>query len=101
MTFIEEYYNFLLNNPDKAPRKVLAVYKKIVNDLKTPKEVSFFNEITEEIETHKFVFDERKGLLPIQFIEKFCKHSKGKWSGKPVLLELFEKAFIEALFRIC
>lgn len=98
MTYIEEYYQFLLDNPEKANQKVLAVYKKLVNDLKEPKEVSFFNEITEEQETHTFIFDEERGLKPIRFIEKFCKHSKGKWAGQPVRLELFQKAFIEALF---
>ena len=98
MTYIEEYYDFLLKNPDMAPHKVLAVYKKLVEDIKTPKQVSFFNAIAEEQETHTYIFDEERGTLPIEFIEKFCKHSKGKWSGKPVLLELFEKAFIQALF---
>lgn len=98
MTYIEEYYSFLLKNPDKANKKVLTVYKKLVNDIKTPKQVSFFNEITEEEETHTYVFDENRGTLPIRFIESFCKHSKGKWAGKPVKLELFQKAFIEALF---
>ena len=98
MTYIEEYYQFLLKNPDKACHKVLVTYKKLVQDIYNPKQVSFFNEITEEEETHTFVFDEKKGNKPIIFIEKYCRHSKGKWAGKPVKLELFQKAFIQALF---
>lgn len=98
MTYIEEYYQFLLDNPDKACKKVLSVYKKLVDDIRNPKEISFFNEITEEQETHKFVFDEHKGHKPIRFIEQFCKHSKGKWGGQSIKLELFQKAFIEALY---
>ena len=98
MTYIEEYYNFLLDNPEKANQKVKAIYTKLVNDLKEPKQVSFFNSITEEDETHTFIFDEKRGNLPIEFIEKFCKHSKGKWAGQPIKLELFQKAFIQALF---
>lgn len=98
MTYIEEYYNWLVANPDKACRKVLSVYKKLVDDIKNPKEVTFYNELTEEYETHRYIFDEKKGLRPIRFIEKFCRHSKGKWAGKPIELELFQKAFIEALF---
>lgn len=98
MTYIEEYYQFLLKNPDKAGHKVLTTYKKLVHDLYNPVEVSFFNEITEENETHTYIFDERKGKRPIQFMEKFCKHSKGKWAGKPLILELWQKAFVEALF---
>lgn len=98
MTYIEEYYQFLLKNPDKACHKVLVTYKKLVQDIYNHKQVSFFNEITEEKETHTYVFDEKKGNKPIVFIEKYCRHSKGKWAGKPVKLELFQKAFIQALF---
>jgi len=98
MTYIEEYYRYLLENPDKANHKVLVTYKKLVNDLKKPRKVSFFNAITEEKETHTYIFDEKRGNLPIEFIETFCKHSKGKWAGQPIKLELFQKAFIQALF---
>lgn len=98
MTYIEEYYKYLLKNPSKTCHKVLTVYKKLVDDIKTPKVVSYFNKITEENETHTYIFDEAKANRPITFIEKFCKHSKGKWAGKPVKLELFQKAFIQALF---
>lgn len=98
MTYIEEYYNFLVKNPDKACHKVLVTYKKLVDDIKKPKQVSFFNEIIEENETHTYIFDEKKGNKPINFIEKYCRHSKGKWAGQPVKLELFQKAFIQALF---
>jgi phage terminase large subunit-like protein len=34
----------------------------------------------------------------IEFIENFCKHSKGKWGGKPIDLELWQQAFIAATF---
>ena len=60
MTYIEEYYQFLLKNPDKACRKILVTYKKLVQDLYNPKQVSFYNEITEEEETHTYVFDLEK-----------------------------------------
>lgn len=98
MSYIEKYYKFLLDNPDKANHKVLVTYKKLVDDLKKPQEVSFFNEITEEYETHTYVFDEKKASRPIEFIERFCKHSKGKWAGQPVKLELWQKALIQAAF---
>ena len=98
MSYIEEYYNYLLDNPDKANKKVLTIYKRLVQDIKEPRIITFFNEITEEQETHRFVFNETKGTRPIRFIEQFCKHSKGKWAGKPVVLELFQKAYIQALF---
>ncbi|WP_202882542.1 terminase large subunit [Gracilibacillus saliphilus] len=34
----------------------------------------------------------------IKFIEKECKHFEAPFSGKPFLLELFQKAFIEAIY---
>lgn len=45
-----------------------------------------------------FYFDEDAGQRPIEFIEKFCKHSKGKWGKSPVRLELFQKAKIQLVF---
>lgn len=98
MNYVEEYYQYLLKNPDKANHKILVTYKKLVDDIHKPKTVTFYNEITEENETHTYVFDENKGKLPISFIEQFCKHSKGKWAGKPVILELWQKAIIQSAF---
>ena len=98
MTYIEEYYKFLKSHKNYACKKILATYKKLVNDIKKPKKVKFFNEITEENETHTYIFDEYKGRLPIEFIERFCKHSKGKWAGKSIELELWQRALLEAAF---
>lgn len=98
MTFIEEYYEWICKNPKKTCNKIKAVYKKLVDDLKTPKQVSFFNKTTGENETHTYVFDEKKSLRCIHFIEKYCRQSKGQWNGKPLKLELFQKAFLQALF---
>ena len=98
MTNIEEYYNKISSGEIVACKKIKAVYKKLVNDLKKPKTVSFLNKITDEVEEHTYIFDEKKANRPIQFIEKYCKHSKGKWAGKPVILELWQKAHIQALY---
>lgn len=98
MSYIEQYLKWIEDNPDKVCHKIKVVYQKLVNDIKTPREITFLNKITEENETHTYIFDEELGKRPIEFIEKFCKHSKGKWAGKPVILELYQKAFIEALF---
>lgn len=98
MTYIEEYNNWIKANPNKVNNKIKIIYKKLVDDIVNPKTISFFNELTEEEETHTYIFDEKKANRPIEFIERFCKHSKGKWAGKPVILELWQKAFIQALF---
>lgn len=98
LTYIEEYYQYLLKNPDKACHKILTVYKKLVHDLYNPKTINFYNEATEDEETHIYVFDLNKANRPIQFIEKYCRHSKGKWARKPIILELWQKATIQAIF---
>ena len=98
MTYIEEYNEWIKQNPNKVCKKVKIIYQKLVDDIKTPKTVSFFNKLTGENETHTYIFDERKSLRPIHFIERYCRQSKGKWGGKPLKLELFQKAFIQALF---
>ena len=46
----------------------------------------------------RWVFDAERGNRPIEFMERFCKHSKGEWAGKPLVLELWQKAFVCALF---
>ena len=98
MKYIEEYYKWITEHPQMVCNKVKTIYAKLVNDLKTPKEVSFFNKVTGENENHVYVFDEKKSLKCINFIEKYCRQSKGQWNGKPLKLELFQKAFLQALF---
>lgn len=95
---IEKYYQFLLDNPGKANKKILTVYSKLVDDIKNPKTINKLNAMTGDEEEVTYVFDISKAQRPIEFIEKFCKHSKGRWAGKPIKLELFQKAFIEAAF---
>lgn len=98
MTYIEEYYEWIKENPNKTCKKIKTMYEKLVKDLKTPKQVSFFNKSTGENETHTYVFDEKKSLRCIHFIEKYCRQSKGQWNGKPLKLELFQKAFLQSLY---
>lgn len=98
LTYIEEYYQFLLKNPNRACHKILKVYEKLVHDIYNPTEVNFYNEATEEDEKHTYVFNSKKANRPIEFIEKYCRHSKGKWARKPIILELWQKATIQAMF---
>lgn len=98
MTYIEEYNNWIKANPNKVCKKVKTVYARVVQDLKTPKVVSFYNKLTGETETHTYIFDEKKSLKCINFIERYCRQSKGKWAGKPLKLELWQKAFLQTVF---
>jgi phage terminase large subunit-like protein len=44
------------------------------------------------------VFDEAKGNRPIEFIERFCRQSKGRWAGKPLTLLDWQRSFVLRLF---
>lgn len=46
----------------------------------------------------RWKYDVAKGNRCIDFIQRFCRHSKGEWAGKPVVLELWQKAFICVVF---
>ena len=83
MNYIKEYFNKIETGEIVTSKRVYNVYKKLVHDIDHP---------------DAFIFDEEKGNRPIEFIERFCKHSKGEWAGKPITLELFQKAYINALF---
>ena len=96
MSNIEKYYKWICDNPNKANDKIKKIYKRLVEDIKKPREVSFL--VDGKPETHIYRFNEEKAKRPIEFIEKYIKQSKGQWNGKPLKLELFQKAFLEALF---
>ncbi|MBQ4030171.1 MAG: terminase large subunit [Bacilli bacterium] len=98
MTYIEEYYKWICDNPKKVCNKVKKQYAKLVEDIKTEKKVSFFNKSTGETEEHTYVFDKYLAHKPINFAQKYCRQSKGQWNGRLLKLELFQKAMIEAAF---
>ena len=83
MNYIKEYFRKLETGEIVTSKRVYKEYEKLVYSIDNP---------------NSFVFDEEKANRPIEFIERFCKHSKGEWAGKPITLELFQKAYISALF---
>lgn len=95
---IEKYYNYLLANPKRANQKILAVYDELVKNIHNGKEVSYVDKTTGEIITTKYVFNKDKANRVIGYIENVCRHSKGKWAGKPITLELWQKAYVEAIY---
>ena len=81
--YIKQYYQAIENGSVVTSKRVKKQYQKLVQDM----------------EHHdKYIFDEDKAMRPIQFIEKFCRHSKGELAGKPLVLDLFQKSYISALF---
>ena len=83
MNYIREYYGKIASGEVAVSAKVRKVYKRILEEMEAP---------------GQYIFDEKKAVRPIEFIERFCKHSKGEWAGHSIQLELFQKAYVSALF---
>ncbi len=85
MNYINAYLEEIESGRIKTSRRVYAVYKRLQKQQQSPPK------------GFAFYFDEEAGERPIEFIEKFCKQSQGI-IGEPLELQLFQKAFIQALF---
>lgn len=83
MNYIIAYYNLIKSKKIIVSKKIESQFKKIIDDIENPNE---------------YFFDIKKANRPIEFIEKFCKHSKGQWAGKKVTLDLWQKAIIQSVF---
>lgn len=83
MNYVREYYEKIQSGEIKAGRRIKTVYGRLIEQMAD--------------ESSPYYFDEEVGERPIQFIETFCKQSQGV-IGAPLRLELFQKAFIQALF---
>lgn len=83
MNYIKEYVEKIESGEIVVGKKIKKIYKKLLKESSN--------------ESLPFYFDEEKGNRPINFIETFCKQAEGE-IGKPIKLELFQKAYIQALF---
>ena len=82
--YIRQYWHEIESSRIVVSSKIKAVYKKLVHDL--------------DGADSEWEYDSKRALHPIQFIERYCKHSKGPKGGRPFELELWQKAFISAAF---
>lgn len=84
---IIEYWTWINANRQNRRRTSTKVHK-VYNEL-----VRIINDPNSEWE-----YDPAKGNHAIEFIENYCRHSKGKMGGKPFILELWQKALVAATF---
>ena len=82
--YIENYYAAIVAGDEVVSDKVRRVYKHLVDKLND--------------QTSEYRYDPDAAQYVLDFIERFCCHSKGKWAGQPVQLELWERALVSALF---
>lgn len=81
---IIDYWAQIENGTVTVGDKVRRIYRKLAADVHDQKS--------------EYEYDPSRANHAIEFIENYCKHSKGKWGGKPIELELWQKAFIAAMF---
>ncbi|WP_209121519.1 terminase large subunit [Alkalihalobacillus sp. BA299] len=81
---IIEYFELIESGDEVVSDKVKRIYKKLANDVYDNNSI--------------YEYEPKKANHAIEFIENYCKHSKGKWGGQPIDLELWQKAFIAAAF---
>ena len=85
MNYIREYVELIKRGKIKTSARVRKVYTRLLKEIDRPPK------------NFKYYFDEEAGERPISFIETFCKQSQGDL-GAPLELELFQRAYIQALF---
>ncbi|MDU6307283.1 MAG: terminase TerL endonuclease subunit [Clostridium sp.] len=85
MNYVLAYWKAIESGKVVTSRRVRAVYERLAREITSPDPDS------------PYYFDEEVGERPILFAERFCKQSQGV-IGSPLVLELFQKAYIQALF---
>ena len=81
--YIVKYWQQIDSGKVLVSEKIRRVYKQLAADSKKKR--------------GKYLFDIEKAARPIYFVETFCRQSKGDM-GKPIKLELFQKAALQAIF---
>jgi len=80
---ILEYWHEIESGREVVGDKIQRTYKKLVHDIENPDE---------------YFYSPQRANHILEFAENYCRHSKGKFGGQPVVLELWEKAHLAAVF---
>lgn len=81
---ILEYWAGIKSGKYIVSDKIRRTYKKVAADIKNAK--------------GEFIYSPARAKHVIDFVECFCRHSKGKLGGKKIELELWEKALLATIF---
>ena len=84
MNYITKYYKLIESGQQLVNYKIRTAYKKLNEDLSNKKT--------------NWEYSHDHAMHVINFIETFCRHSKGKWANEKVRLELWQKALISATY---
>lgn len=81
-SYLVEYYEKCKSGEIIIGRELMAQLEMLMSDMENP----------------VYKFDLTEAHKRIRFIEKECKHSISPFAGKPFILELWQKAILEALY---
>lgn len=95
--YIMEYAEMIDKGKIVACRRIKAMYKDLVNQIEHP-QILQIPKKEGGFEEREYIFSLEHANRPIEFIEKFCKQSKGEWIGKSIELQLFQKAKFQSIF---
>lgn len=97
MNHIYEYANLIERGTIVVNARVKQQVTRLVAMLDKPTEIDV-PLMDGGTERREFFFSEAHANRPIDFIEIFCKQSKGRWAGSPINLQLFQKMRYQAIF---
>lgn len=80
---IVEYWERIQSGKEVVGDKIRRTYQKIMHDIEHPDE---------------YFYSPKRANHILEFAEKYCRHSKGKFGGHHVKLELWEKAHLAVVF---
>lgn len=81
---ILDYWNLIESGQEVVSKKIYYTYQKLAKDVIATND--------------EYYYSPKRANHAIEFIENYCKHSKGEMGGKPLILELWQKAMIAAIF---
>ena len=82
MNYLLAYYHEIETGNIIVGKELYTVLSKLVSDLDNP----------------RYIYDELPGQYRIDFIERFCRHTKSPFNGEPFILELWEKALMQVAY---
>lgn len=85
---IMEYYSQIKDGKVTVSRKVQRIYQKLAEDLSG----------SAGADGTMYHYSPSRANHILEFAENYCRHSKGKLGGQLVVLELWEKAMLAAMF---
>lgn len=85
---IMEYYSQIKGGKVTVSRKVQRIYQKLAEDLSG----------STGADGTMYHYSPSRANHILEFAENYCRHSKGKLGGQLIVLELWEKAMLAAMF---